>query len=99
VIHYLDSFVDGNDLVIVLELADAGDLGKMIKHFKAQNKFMPEKTVWKYFVQVCSALQHMYQRRIMHRGEHSVHVDIRIILYFVCQFYMFNIRLRHYPTT
>ena len=40
----------------------------MIRFFKSQNKMMPEKTVWKYFVQICSALKHMHSRRIMHRG-------------------------------
>ena len=47
IIRYLESFVEGNYLIIVLELADAGDLGKMIKHFKSQGKIMPERTIWK----------------------------------------------------
>ena len=40
----------------MLELADAGDLGKLIQHFKSQNKKLPEKTVWKYFVQVANVI-------------------------------------------
>lgn len=50
-------------------MASAGDLAKMIKHFTRQNKLMPEKTIWKFFSQICSGLEHMHSKRIMHRGK------------------------------
>jgi serine/threonine protein kinase len=77
VVRIFESFIEGDELIIVLEIADAGDLQKMIKHFKSQGRSIPERTIWyvyssmiterKYFYQISSGLQHCHNRRIMHR--------------------------------
>jgi len=78
VIEYLASFIENNELHIVLELADAGDLGRYIKHFKKRKFLMPEKTIWGLFVQICAALEHMHDRRVMHRDIKPANIFITV---------------------
>ena len=67
IIKHLGSFIDGNDLYIVLELAGGGDLSKLINYFAKEGKLIPERTIWKYFSQISDALLHMHDKRVMHR--------------------------------
>lgn len=67
VVECLSSFIENNVLHIVFELATAGDLSRMIKHFKKQRRLIPERTIWKYFEQLCRALAHLHNRGITHR--------------------------------
>jgi len=68
IIHYLDSFAcHPNTLVIVLEWATDGDLQHHLRRIKKRGGHLPEPVIWSSFVQICEALAHMHERRILHR--------------------------------
>ncbi|GIL47477.1 hypothetical protein Vafri_4297, partial [Volvox africanus] len=58
---------ENNELVIVLEWAEGGDLGHVIKQRQESGEAFSPEQVWVQFQQVCGALKHMHDRRMMHR--------------------------------
>ena len=60
VIRYMDSFITENDLVIVFEWAAAGDLKRQLRKAQERGVGFEERVIWKYFSQICDAIQHMH---------------------------------------
>ena len=56
---------DGGSLCIVMDYCDGGDLYRRINEQKG--KLFPEEQVLSWFVQVCFALKHIHDRKILHR--------------------------------
>ena len=67
IIEYYDSFINDDSLVIIVEWAGAGDLKRQIRKAVERQQVFHERTIWKYFSQICNAMQHMHKKRIMHR--------------------------------
>lgn len=67
IINYNESFIQGTKLFIVLELADGGDLSKLIKYYQKKRQIINERIILKYFTQVCSAVKYIHSKRILHR--------------------------------
>ncbi len=50
-----------------MSYADGGDLSQKISEVKLKQEVMPESQIVDYFVQVCLAIQHVHERKIIHR--------------------------------
>jgi len=62
-------------LCIVMDYADGGDLAQKITELKKQNfNYMPEEQILTWFVQMCLALKHVHDRKILHRDLKSQNI-------------------------
>lgn len=65
IVAYKESFIHGGHLCVVMEYADGGDLCKAIKNQKGI--LFPEQQILDWFVQICLALKHIHDRKVLHR--------------------------------
>ena len=65
IIRYEDSFIDGSELIIVFEWAEAGDLKRQIRKAVERGARFDERVAWKYFSQICDAIAHMHGQRVV----------------------------------
>ena len=72
VVKYFESFTLNNNFYIVMEYCNDGDLSGLIKSKKGLN--FDEKTIWKYFIQMCIGISHLHNHQIS--GVKIVHRDL-----------------------
>ena len=54
-------------LCIVMDYADGGDLQGQIKKQKEKGGYLDEPTILNWFTQICLAMKHCHDRKILHR--------------------------------
>ncbi|NXH40846.1 NEK3 kinase, partial [Dicaeum eximium] len=72
IVAFKESFEADGHLYIVMEYCDDGDLMQKIKH-QGGNLF-PEDTILHWFVQICLAVKHIHDKRVLHRDIKSKNV-------------------------
>ncbi|NWV67731.1 NEK3 kinase, partial [Malurus elegans] len=72
IVAFKESFEADGHLYIVMEYCDDGDLMQKIKH-QGGNLF-PEDTILHWFVQMCLAVKHIHEKRVLHRDIKSKNV-------------------------
>lgn len=67
IVTYRESFMDKRCLCIVMDYADGGDMYRKIAKQKQLGKGFPESNIMDWFVQICLAIKHIHDRKILHR--------------------------------
>jgi len=74
IVRYRDSFLEMGKLHIVMDFAEGGDLHNLLKQTAASGHLLPEDLVLDYFVQLCLAMKHVHDRKVLHRDIKSQNI-------------------------
>ncbi|XP_066533295.1 serine/threonine-protein kinase Nek1 isoform X2 [Hoplias malabaricus] len=72
IVQYKESFEEGGCLYIVMDYCEGGDLFKKINNQKGV--LFSEEQILDWFVQICLALKHVHDRKILHRDIKSQNI-------------------------
>ncbi|NXM34018.1 NEK3 kinase, partial [Oxyruncus cristatus] len=72
IVAYKESFEADGHLYVVMEYCDDGDLMEKIKH--QRGNLFPEDTILHWFVQMCLAVKHIHDKRVLHRDIKSKNI-------------------------
>ena len=61
----MDSFIKDSKFYIIMEYCEKGDLREYISRFGVHLD-VPEARVWKMFIQICLALEHIHSYGVIH---------------------------------
>ncbi|KAK2963667.1 putative G2-specific protein kinase nimA [Blattamonas nauphoetae] len=65
IVSYRESFIERGILCIMMDYADSGDLEQFVK--RQGGRYMSEDQILDFFVQICLALKHLHDKKILHR--------------------------------
>ncbi|MDR3546683.1 MAG: protein kinase [Candidatus Pacebacteria bacterium] len=74
ILECFGSFIEGEDLYIVTEFADHGDLDKLIKHQISKNRMIGEGEVWEILWQIALGLLHLHANSVIHRDIKTLNI-------------------------
>eukprot|EP01006_Ploeotia_vitrea_P039021 TRINITY_DN66304_c1_g1_i1.p1 TRINITY_DN66304_c1_g1~~TRINITY_DN66304_c1_g1_i1.p1 ORF type:complete len:455 (-),score=74.08 TRINITY_DN66304_c1_g1_i1:362-1726(-) len=75
IVKFVDSFVDKNEIMyIIMEYADGVDLSAKIKQQRRTRKYFSEDQVMLWFSQLALALDHLHEKKILHRDLKTMNV-------------------------
>ena len=67
IVKYIDSFITGTKVDIVLEHCQSGDLQVLLRNKLENKRPLSETLILKFFIQICLGLLHLHDKKILHR--------------------------------
>jgi len=77
VVKYYDSFEEENNLNIVMEYCESGDLNDFIENQKKTKHLLQENIVWKFFIKITLGLADIHKSKILHRDLKSLNIFLK----------------------
>ena len=79
ILRYYDRIIDKptTKLYVITEYCEGGDLGKLIKRYRAKSGRIDEQRIWKYFAQIVMALTACHRRKEKGALKPILHRDIK----------------------
>ncbi|CAI2375852.1 unnamed protein product [Moneuplotes crassus] len=76
IIRYYHSFVEYDNLYILMEYADGGDLYHKMKEYKSMNKKWTEKEIWCFAYEILLGIEYLHAKNIIHRDVKTLNIFI-----------------------
>ena len=73
-VNMTKTFMSNNDLCIVMEYANCGDLSNKIRRIKQKSLDFDISTIWSYFCQISLGINYLHEHFIIHRDLKSANI-------------------------
>lgn len=74
IVKYYDSFIDNNNLNIIMEYCDGGDLSHLLNNQMKAGKMPSEDKIWKFFIQISLGIAYIHNKKILHRDLKTLNI-------------------------
>jgi NIMA (never in mitosis gene a)-related kinase 1/4/5 len=74
IVRYYDSFIDNNNLNIIMEYCDGGDLSHLLNNQMKTGKLPNEDKIWKFFIQISLGIAYIHNKKILHRDLKTLNI-------------------------
>lgn len=81
IVAYEEAFQHRGNLCIIMEYADSGDLANALKNRRGRK--LDEGKILDWLVQICLALKHLHDRKILHRDLKTANIFVAKVRWLV----------------